>query len=118
VYCGPPQFTRIAGTGWAVEAVWTESEELTDEPFKLAVVVTVPEVVAAETFTAKVAVVCPDATVTEAGLLNVIPVAAAPSETTAPEAGAGALSVRVHEADAGAVIEAGEQSIELMTGTT
>jgi hypothetical protein len=87
-----------------------------DDPFKLAVVVTVPEVLAADTLTAYVAVVCPDVTVTEAGLLNVIPDAAAPSETTAPEPDAGALSVRVHEAEAGTVIEAGEHSSECMTG--
>ena len=114
MYCGPPQFTLIGGTDWTVPG-WTENEELTDDPFKLAVVVTVPEALAAETLTAKVAVVCPDATVTEAGVLNVIPVAAAASETTAPEAGAAALSVRVHEAEAGAVIEVGEQTIERTT---
>jgi hypothetical protein len=116
VYCGPPQFTLIGGTDWTVPGR-TENEELTDDPFKLAVVVTVPEAVAAETLTANVAVVCPDATVTEAGALNVMPVAAAPSETTAPEAGAAVLNVTVHEADAGAVIEVGEQTIERMTGT-
>jgi hypothetical protein len=117
VYCGPPQFTLIGGTDWTVPG-WTENEELTDDPFKLAVAVTVPEAVAAETLTANVAVVCPDATVTEAGILNVLPVAAAPSETTVPEAGAAALNVRVHEADEGAVIEFGEQTIDLIAGTT
>jgi hypothetical protein len=41
LYCGPPQFTRIGGIGW------TENEELADDPFKLAVAVTLPVVVAA-----------------------------------------------------------------------
>ena len=118
MYCVPPHLTLIGGTVGPIGASWTENEELTDDPFKLAVAVTVAEVLAAETFTANVAVVCPDATVTEVGVLNVIPVAAAPSETTTPEAGAAALSVRVHEADAGTVIEVGEQTIDLMTGTT
>ena len=107
----------IERTTAAADTGWTENAELTDDPFKLAVVVTVPPAVAAETLTRKVAVVCPDATVTEAGVLKVIPVAAAPSETTAPEVGAGALRVRVQEAEAGAAIDVGEQSIELMTGT-
>jgi len=81
------------------------------------VAVTEPEAVAAVTLTVNVAVVCPDATVTELGMLNVIPVAAAPSDTTAPDAGAAVLSVTVQETEAGAVIEVGEQTNDLIAGT-
>jgi len=80
------------------------------------VAVTAPELVAAVTLTVNVAVVCPDATVTELGVLSVIPVAAAPSDTTAPDAGAAALSVTVQETEAGAVIEFGEQTNDLTVG--
>jgi hypothetical protein len=100
-----------------VIAFCTGKEEHTDDPFKLAVFVTVPEVLARDTFTAYVAVVCPDVTVTAAGLLNVMPAAAVPSETTVPEPDAGALNVKAHEAEAGAVIEAGEHCSECMMGT-
>ena len=97
---------------------WTVNEELMDDPFKLAVVVTLPVVLAAEVPTAYVAEVCPDAIVTEAGLLNVMPAAAVPSETIAPAAVAGALRVMAQEAEAGTIIKVGEHCNEWMVGST
>ena len=103
--------TRIGGSGW------TENDELTDDPFKLAVVVTVPDALAEETFTVKAAVVCPEATVTDDGMLKVMPVAAAPRETAVPDVGAALVRAMVQESEAGAVIEAGEQDIDLIMTT-
>ena len=100
-----------------MDVVPTVKEALTDDPFKLAVTLAVPEEVAPVTLTEKVAVVWPDATVTEAGLLKVIPVAAVPSETTVPALGAAALTVTVHEVEAGAFNEVGEHPSEPTTGT-
>jgi len=105
-------------TGGVVEPVVpTVKEALTDDPFKLAVTLAVPEEVAPVTLTENVAVVWPDATVTEAGLLKVIPLAAVPSETTVPALGAAALTVTVHEVEAGAVNEVGEHASKRTRGT-
>jgi hypothetical protein len=111
VYCGPPELTRIGGTGWTV------NEELADDPFRVAVVVTLLVVVAADVPIAYVAEVCPDAIVTEAGLLNVTPVAAVLIDTTAPPAAAGALRVMAQEAEPGTVIKVGEHCNDWMVET-
>ncbi|HVP47068.1 MAG TPA: hypothetical protein VMT32_10815 [Bryobacteraceae bacterium] len=93
------------------------NELLADDPFKLALTLTVPEALPAATLTENTAAVCPDATVTEAGLLTLIPAAAVPRDTAVPPLGAAALTVTVHEAEAGAVSEVGEHCNERMTGT-
>jgi hypothetical protein len=111
VYCGPPEFTLIGGTGWTV------NEELTDNPFKVAVVVTLLVVVAADVPIVYVAEVCPDASATEAGLLNVVPAAAVLSATTMPETGAGAFRAIAQMAEAGTVINAGEHCSDWMVGS-
>jgi hypothetical protein len=93
------------------------TEVLTDDPFRLAVRTSVLAVVVVVTLTEKVALVCPAETVTEPGLLNVAPLAAAPSETLVAAVGA-ALNVTVHEVDAGTVSEVGEHASVLRVGVT